>query len=181
MAQVKLSDSKNGDFFSINWGWGIGVMMGVLVAGGVSGKLANDIILGNRWRFNVGLKGLTWTQQFLWLWLLWVNSHSKRCYSTGLPSILELSQLLLQSWEYIVVSSLCDQFYFGISQHYYILTFLLSPRCNPILRTNEFKWNFAHGWYHEWSWTCWDLCNIPCCLVIHPRRNGRSGNWIDIT
>lgn len=48
MAQVKLSDSKNGDFFSINWGWGIGVMMGVLVAGGVSGKLANDIILGNR-------------------------------------------------------------------------------------------------------------------------------------
>lgn len=37
VAQSKLSNEANGDFFSINWGWAIGVMMGVLVAGGVSG------------------------------------------------------------------------------------------------------------------------------------------------
>ena len=44
MAQSKLSDSKNGDFFAINWGWGIGVMMGILVSGGVSGKPITEII-----------------------------------------------------------------------------------------------------------------------------------------
>ncbi len=37
VAQSKLSNEANGDFFSINWGWAVGVMMGVLVAGGVSG------------------------------------------------------------------------------------------------------------------------------------------------
>jgi MIP family channel proteins len=44
VAQSKLSDEKNGDFFSINWGWGIGVMMGVLVAGGVSGAHLNPAV-----------------------------------------------------------------------------------------------------------------------------------------
>ena len=38
VAQSKLTNGANGDFFSINWGWGIGVMLAVLVAGGVSGK-----------------------------------------------------------------------------------------------------------------------------------------------
>lgn len=38
VAQSVLSNKENGDFFSINWGWAIGVMMGVLIAGGVSGK-----------------------------------------------------------------------------------------------------------------------------------------------
>lgn len=37
VAQSKLTGGANGDFFSINWGWAVGVMMGILVAGGVSG------------------------------------------------------------------------------------------------------------------------------------------------
>jgi len=44
VAQSKLTDGKNGDFFAINWGWGIGVMMGVLVAGGVSGAHLNPAV-----------------------------------------------------------------------------------------------------------------------------------------
>jgi len=44
VAQSTLSNSKNGDFFSINWGWGLGVMIGVLVAGGVSGGHLNPAV-----------------------------------------------------------------------------------------------------------------------------------------
>merc|ERR1712071_215255 len=44
VAQSKLSDSKNGDFLSINWGWGIGLIMGVLVSGGVSGAHLNPAV-----------------------------------------------------------------------------------------------------------------------------------------
>ncbi|XP_057370861.1 aquaporin-9-like isoform X3 [Daphnia carinata] len=44
VAQSKLSNEANGDFFSINWGWAIGVMMGVLVAGGVSGAHLNPAV-----------------------------------------------------------------------------------------------------------------------------------------
>ncbi|XP_046450402.1 aquaporin-7-like isoform X2 [Daphnia pulex] len=44
VAQSKLSKEANGDFFSINWGWAVGVMMGVLVAGGVSGAHLNPAV-----------------------------------------------------------------------------------------------------------------------------------------
>lgn len=61
MAQSKLSDGANGDFFSINWGWAVGVMMGVLVAGGVSGTVTkNRLIFGKR---NEDPQTIT-TQQF---------------------------------------------------------------------------------------------------------------------
>lgn len=44
VAQSVLTDKANGDFFSINWGWAIGVMMGVLIAGGVSGAHLNPAV-----------------------------------------------------------------------------------------------------------------------------------------
>lgn len=44
VAQSVLSKSANGDFFSINWGWGIGAIMGVLIAGGVSGKFYDTAV-----------------------------------------------------------------------------------------------------------------------------------------
>lgn len=34
----------NGDFFSINWGWGMGVTLGVLVSGGISGGHINPAV-----------------------------------------------------------------------------------------------------------------------------------------
>lgn len=34
-----LSDWKFGTFFSVNFGWGIGVTLGCYWAGGISGKL----------------------------------------------------------------------------------------------------------------------------------------------
>lgn len=37
VAQAVLSRQQNGTFFSINFGWGVGVMMGCYWAGGVSG------------------------------------------------------------------------------------------------------------------------------------------------
>ncbi len=37
-AQVILSKQQNGQYLSINLGWGLGVMMGVYVAGGISGR-----------------------------------------------------------------------------------------------------------------------------------------------
>lgn len=39
MAQTVLSNGGLGTQLSINWSWGLGVAMGVFVAGGVSGKL----------------------------------------------------------------------------------------------------------------------------------------------
>jgi len=44
IAQSILSHKEKGDFFSINWGWGIGVMMGVLIAGRVSGAHLNPAV-----------------------------------------------------------------------------------------------------------------------------------------
>jgi MIP family channel proteins len=44
VAQVVLSHSANGGYLSINLGWGLGVVFGVLVAGGVSGAHLNPAV-----------------------------------------------------------------------------------------------------------------------------------------
>lgn len=44
VAQVVLSRNGNGDYLSINLGWGLGVVFGVLVAGGVSGAHLNPAV-----------------------------------------------------------------------------------------------------------------------------------------
>ena len=44
MAQSVVSKQANGDFFSINWGWGVAVMLGVFVSGGVSGGHLNPAV-----------------------------------------------------------------------------------------------------------------------------------------
>ncbi|XP_045129912.1 aquaporin-7-like isoform X1 [Portunus trituberculatus] len=44
VAQSVLTNKANGDFFSINWGWGMGVTLGVLVSGGVSGGHINPAV-----------------------------------------------------------------------------------------------------------------------------------------
>ncbi len=44
VAQVVLSHNANGGYLSINLGWGLAVMFGVLVAGGVSGAHLNPAV-----------------------------------------------------------------------------------------------------------------------------------------
>lgn len=44
VAQVVLSNEEKGDFFAINWGWGVAVTLGVLVSGGVSGGHINPAV-----------------------------------------------------------------------------------------------------------------------------------------
>lgn len=44
VAQVLLSDHKNGEYLSINLGWGLGVTLGVYVAGGISGAHLNPAV-----------------------------------------------------------------------------------------------------------------------------------------
>jgi len=44
IAQAVLSLGSKGDFFAINWGWGMAVMLGVLVSGGVSGGHLNPAV-----------------------------------------------------------------------------------------------------------------------------------------
>ena len=44
VAQVVLSQNANGTYLSINLGWGLAVMLGVLVAGGVSGAHLNPAV-----------------------------------------------------------------------------------------------------------------------------------------
>lgn len=44
VAQVVLSGQKNGQYLSINIGWGLGVVMGVYVAAGVSGAHINPAV-----------------------------------------------------------------------------------------------------------------------------------------
>jgi MIP family channel proteins len=57
VAQVVLSGHNNGEYLSINLGWGLGVTMGVYVAGGISGAhlnpavtLALAVLRGFSWR-----------------------------------------------------------------------------------------------------------------------------------
>ncbi|ERT00919.1 uncharacterized protein SPSK_07723 [Sporothrix schenckii 1099-18] len=47
VAQVVLSDDKKGDYQSISWGWGIGVMLGVYVGGKSGGHLNPAVTLAN--------------------------------------------------------------------------------------------------------------------------------------
>ena len=42
--QVVLSDGAKGDFFTINWGWGVSVTLAVLISGGVSGGHVNPAV-----------------------------------------------------------------------------------------------------------------------------------------
>ena len=45
MAQATLSNQTAGNVLSIYWSWGIGVMLGVYVAGGISGiYILNHVI-----------------------------------------------------------------------------------------------------------------------------------------
>lgn len=44
VAQVLLSGHDNGEYLSINLGWGLGVMLGVYAAGGVSGAHLNPAV-----------------------------------------------------------------------------------------------------------------------------------------
>ncbi|XP_065566968.1 aquaporin-7-like isoform X2 [Artemia franciscana] len=44
VAQSVLSKGEKGDFFSINWGWGLGGMLAVLICGGVSGAHLNPAV-----------------------------------------------------------------------------------------------------------------------------------------
>jgi len=44
IAQSVLSLRTKGNFFSINWGWGLGVLLGILVSGGVSGGHLNPAV-----------------------------------------------------------------------------------------------------------------------------------------
>ena len=46
VAQMVLSDWKFGNFFSVNFSWGIGVAIGCYWAGGVSGELSSAKDLG---------------------------------------------------------------------------------------------------------------------------------------
>lgn len=45
VAQFKLSKGTAGSPMSVYWSWGVGVMMGIYVAGGVSGKNEKHINL----------------------------------------------------------------------------------------------------------------------------------------
>lgn len=44
VAQVTLSNGEKGDYQSISWGWGLGVMFGVYVSGGISGGHLNPAV-----------------------------------------------------------------------------------------------------------------------------------------
>ena len=60
VAQVVLSHEKNGAYLSINIAWGIAVMMGIFVAGGVSGAHLNPAVTFA----NAALRDFSWSKVF---------------------------------------------------------------------------------------------------------------------
>lgn len=60
VAQVLLSHEKNGVYLSINIAWGIAVMMGIFVAGGVSGAHLNPAVTFA----NAALRDFSWSKVF---------------------------------------------------------------------------------------------------------------------
>src|SRR5262245_44685909 len=64
VAQVVLSSQQNGSYFSINFAWGLGVTMGIYVAGGVTGAHLNPAVtLALAWR-----RGFSWSK----VWAYWL-------------------------------------------------------------------------------------------------------------
>ena len=58
VAQVVLSNRGSGDYLSINVGWGLAVVMGIYVAGGVTGAHLNPAVtLALAVRGQLGLGG----------------------------------------------------------------------------------------------------------------------------
>ena len=87
VAQVTTSaglGSPAGDFFAINWGWGVGVALAVIVAGGVSGAHLNPavtlaMVVVGKLPSNSTISHLG----SLFLICCQANSHGTRCSTTS--------------------------------------------------------------------------------------------------
>lgn len=39
IAQAQLSHGEKGDYFAINWGWALGLILGLLISANISGNI----------------------------------------------------------------------------------------------------------------------------------------------